>query len=229
MLKFSKVGVLIAVMAFSALLVSSAGAAEWHTNGHKAFTSTNAGASRLAVHNGASTVLVECASSTGNGTFKGPTFAGSTVAGISTVTPVFGGPCTVSGTPGFSAVCQPAALNALNYTGGTTFATAGGGVTSGNITGIDCVISAGATQCSTVTGTVNGEYTNPSPLNSTTASGKLTVTNAGQQLEVTKILGGCGALPNGTGTFGRPGPASTVTDITYVVDGPSAPWAFRTP
>ena len=37
MLKFSKMGVLDRRMALCGLLASSAGAAEWHTNGAKAF------------------------------------------------------------------------------------------------------------------------------------------------------------------------------------------------
>ncbi len=228
MLKVSKVGVLLAVMALSGLLVSSASAAEWHTNGHKTFTSTNAGASRLVVHGPSGPVLVECASSTGNGTLRGPTVAGSTALGIATVTPVFGGPCTVSGTPGFNASCSPASLNALSYVGGTTFATAGGGVTTGTVTNVDCTVGAAGTQCSTITGSVSAHYINPATLNSS-SPGTLTVTGAGQSLTVSKIGAGCSAIPNGAGTFGKPGSGSTVTDITYTVDGPNAPWIFRTP
>jgi hypothetical protein len=228
MFKVSKVGVLLAVMALSGLLVSSASAAEWHTNGHKTFTSTNAGASRLVVHGPSGPVLVECASSTGNGTLRGPTIAGSSALGIGTVTPVFGGPCTVSGTPGFNANCTAAELNAISYSGGTTLATAGTGVTSGTITNIDCTVGAAGTKCSTITGTVNADYINPHVLNSTDGFGRLTVTGGGH-LTVSKIGAGCSAIPNGTGTFGSPGAGSTVTDITYQVDGPNAPWIFRTP
>lgn len=228
MLKFSKVGVLVAVMAFSGMVASSASAAEWHTNGHKEFTSTNAGASRLAIHHSGTATLVECATSSGTGTLRGPTVAGSPAPGIATVTPIFGGPCLVSGGGGYSVVCSPAELNANSYAGGGLFGSAGTGVTTGTISNIDCRLSIGATACSTITGQVNAHYTNPHVLGSASGFGKLTVTNAGQSLHVTKIGAGCAAVPNGQGTFGLPGAGSTVTDITYLVDGPNAPWLFRT-
>jgi hypothetical protein len=227
MLKFSKVGVLIAAMVFSGLLASSAGAVTWHTNGDKAFTSTNAGASRLVIHSGGTTTLVSCASSTGNGTLNGPTSTSATFIGAATVTPIFGGPCTVSGAAGYSVLCSPASLNASSYSGGTTLATAGGGITSGSITGIDCRLSIGATTCSTITGSVNAHYTNPNPI--ATGSGTLTVTGPGQVLGVHKIGAGCAAVPNGNGTFGKPDAGSGVTDISYIVHGPNAPYIYRTP
>ena len=142
MLKFSKMGVLIAVMALSGLLVSSASAANWHTNGDKSFTSTNAGISRLAIHPAlvAARCTLQCPTSSGTGTLNGPTSAALPWTNAATVTPVFGaaGNCTVNGVAGFSVICNPAELRANSYTGGDTFATAGGGVTAGSITGIDC-------------------------------------------------------------------------------------------
>lgn len=228
MLRVSRFGALAAPLMLGALLVSAAGAAEWHTNGHQTFSTTNAGASRLAVHGPTGPVLFECSSTTGVGTLR-TTIAGTTAPGIARFTPLFGGPCTVAGVPGFNAVCTTADVNALSYSGGTTFATAGGGVTVASMTNIDCVVSAAAIPCSTVAGSVNVDYINPATLNSATSAGSLTVTGVNQRLEVTKIGAGCAALPNGTGTFGRPGTGSTVTDITYTVDGPNAPWMFRTP
>ena len=140
---------------------------------------------------------------------------------------MLGGPCTVSGTPGFSVTCGPAKLRANSYVGGTTIATAGGGVTSGSLTNIDCVIGAAGTSCSTVTGSVPMDYINPNPI--VTGSGRMTLTTTGQQLEIQKIGAGCAALPNGTGTLGAPGAGSTVTHKTYVFDGPHAPYIYRTP
>ena len=229
MLKFSKVGMLMAVLAFSGALASSASAAEWHTNGPLEATSTNAGASRLAIHSGGSIVVVQCATSSGTVTLNGPTFAGSTAAGVATVLPIFGGPCTVSGAAGYSVACSEAELNANSYSGGTTFATAGGGITTGTVTNIDCRISIGATSCSTVTGTVSAHYINPATLTGAGGFGRLTVTAAGQALTVSKIGAGCAALPHGTGTFGSLGSGSTVGNLTYQVDGTHAPWIYRTP
>ena len=227
MLKFSKIGVLLTVAAFCGLLASSAGAAEWHTNGHKAFSSTNAGPSRLAIHNAGAIVLVECQSSTGTGTLKGPTFAGSTFPSAATVTPQFGGPCTVSNVAGYSVLCSPAELNAISYSGGTTLATAGGGVTAVSMTGVDCTLRFGATVCSTITGSVLGHYINPNPI--ATGAGTLTVTSTGQSLTIEKVGSGCAAIPHGTVTLGKPDVGSGVSDITYTVDGPNAPYLFRTP
>jgi hypothetical protein len=228
MLLSLKVGVVVVHVVLGVLVVSSAGAAEWHTNGHRTFSSTNAGAWRLAVHNGSSTVLVECASATLTGTLRGPTIAGSTVSGIATVTPVFGGPCTVSGTPGFSVTCSAGEVNAVGYSGGTTFATAGTG-TAHVVRTEHCTLSAAGTPCSTSSGSSTNVYTNPHILGGNNSGGQFVVGTAGQRLEVTKIGAGCVAIPNGTGTFGKPGPGSTVTPISYVVDGPNAPWMFRTP
>jgi hypothetical protein len=223
MLKVSKVGVLIAVMALSGLLASSAGAAEWHTNGPLEITSTDAGASRLAVHTSTGIVVVQCATSSGTVTLRGPTIAGSTAPGIATVQPRFGGACTVSGAAGYSVACDEALLNANTFSGGLI-----GGITGGTITNIDCRISIGATACSTVTGSVNGHYINPNVATGTNGTGSLVVTALGQNLTVAKIGAGCAALPHGTGTFGSLGAGSTVGNLTYTVDGPHAPRITRT-
>ena len=222
MLKYSKAGVLVAVMAFCGLLASSAGAAEWHTNGTLAFSSTNAGASRLVIH--PSGTLVACSGSSGSGTLNGPTSTAFPWTNAATVTPAFSG-CTVSGAAGYSVLWGSGELRASSYVGGTTLATAGGGVTTGSVTNVDCRLSIGATTCSTITGSVPAHYINPA---TTTDSGTLTITPAGQQLEVTKIGTGCAAVPNGTGTFGKPGAGSTVDDLTYPVPGPHAPNIFTT-
>jgi hypothetical protein len=224
-MRFSVVGALLAALALVSVAAGSAGAHEWHTDGQHSFASTNAGPSRLAVHNGASTVLVECSSSTVTGTINGPTSMAFPWLSAATLRPAFGGPCTVSGTPGFSVTCGSAEFTAISYVGGHTYATSGGGVTTGRATSIDCVIGAGATQCSTVTGSMQIDYINPA---STSASGTWTSTPAGAQIEVTKIGAGCTALPNGTGTFGRAGPGSTVTDHSFTVDGPHAPYIYTT-
>ena len=221
-------GVMMLVIAFVSLLVSSAGAAEWHANGDRAFSSTSAGAARFVLHpTGGGPVIVECASSTVTGTLSGSTSSASVFANVASITPVAGGPCSVSGVPGYFVACATASLNAIGYTGGTTFATAGGGVTTASITSIDCKFSIGSMTCSTVTGSAHGHYVNANPIGS--GSGRLTLTAAGQSLTVSKIGAGCAALPHGIGTFGSPNAGSSIGDITYSVDGPNAPWMFRTP
>jgi hypothetical protein len=85
-------------------------------------------------------------------------------------------------------------------------------------------VSAGATACSTITGSVTGQYINPSPL--ATGQGRLTIPTSGQSLTVSKIGTGCVALPHGTATIGSPSGAG-IGDMTYVVDGPNAPYIYR--
>lgn len=130
----------------------------------------------------------------------------------------------VAGPPGYTLACSSAELRANSYAGGDTFATAAGGVTTGAITGIDCTLSAGASQCSTITGSIPVHYINPSPI--ATGAGTLTTTPAGQSLTIAKIGAGCAAIPSGTGTWGSPS-GTGVGDTTYVVDGPSAPYIYR--
>ena len=150
--------------------------------------------------------------------------AGSTAPGLATMTLAFGGICTVSGTPGFAITCSPGAWDALNYTGGTTFATAGTGNTTWHFP-VDCRLSAGATACSTITGFLHGDHVNPSAF--LPDSSYTVVTD--WSLRSHKIGAGCAAVPNGTATFGKPDAGSGVLDITYVIDGPNAPYIFRTP
>jgi hypothetical protein len=222
MSKYSKVGVLIAVMAFCGLLASSSVAAEWHTNGPLSRTSTNAGASRLVVH--PSGTIIACSSSSGHVTVNGPTSTAFPWTNAATVQPVFTG-CSVSGAAGYVIVCSTGELRANSYAGGNTLATAGGGVTTGLVTNIDCRLSIGPTQCSTITGTVPAHYINPNPIAS--GAGRLTITTAGQNLTVHQV-NACAGVPTGHGTFGSPGAGSTIQDLTYTVDGPNAPWVFTT-
>jgi hypothetical protein len=217
-------------MALGGLLASSAGAAEWHTNGHKTAASTDAGAIRIVIHpsTGGSPVLLQCETSSLSFTLFGPTIGQTTALPVGRDTPSAGGICRVSGTPGYAVVCSPGTVDAISYTGGTTAATAGGGVTTLRLTDIDCRLSAGATLCSTFTGSVHGHYINPNPLS--TGAGRMTLTNVGQSLVASKIGAGCAAVPSGSATFGAPDPAgSGILHTTYVFDGPNAPWIFRTP
>lgn len=125
---------------------------------------------------------------------------------------------------GYTFVCGTGELRASSYVGGTTLATAGGGVTTGSL-GIDCRVAAGASQCSTITGSVPVHYTNPNPI--ATGAGRLTLTRAGLVAE--KIGAGCAWLPNGIATIGPPSGSTEVTDLTFTVDGPNAPYIYRTP
>ncbi len=221
MSKFSKASMLAAVMALCGVLASSASAAhEWHTNGSLAFSSTNAGATRLVIHPAGT--IVACSSSSGDGTLNGPTSTAFPWTNAATIRPTFSG-CTVSGAAGYGVHCSNAEFRAISYIGGHTFGTAGGGVTTGSAF-VDCTLTIGGTVCSTITGTVHGHYINPPVLPG--GPGRLTVTPS--PLQVHTVGSGCAAVPSGTGTFGAPGAGSTVLDTTYTVDGGNAPYIYTT-
>jgi hypothetical protein len=224
-----KLGLLLTATMLSGALAASAGAAFWHTNGDKPFSSTDAGIWRLIIDPpSGSQVTLQCPTSRVSGTLNGPTFL--SIGGwnaAATVTPVLGaaGNCMLNGVMGFTVVCSSAELRADTYAGGHLLSTAGGGVTTGALTGVDCRLSAGGSTCSTITGTVPVHYINPNPL--ATGAGSLTATRGGA-LTVSKIGAGCVAAPHGTGTWGSPNGAG-VADATYVVDGPNAPYIYRDP
>jgi hypothetical protein len=91
---------------------------------------------------------------------------------------------------------------------------------------IDCSLLIGPSRCSTITGTVSGHYINPNPI--TTGHGALKITTAGQALAMHRITA-CAGIPSGSATIGSPGSGSSIQDFTYTVDGPEAPWIYRTP
>ena len=220
---------LLTVAILSGVLASSVSAAQWHTNGIRPFASTNAGAMRTLIHpdpGGLTPVILQCPTSSASFTLNGPTAASLPwISAATNVVLTFGvGNCTVNGVPGYTVLCSSASFRAESYVGGNTLATGGGGVTRGAITGIDCRLSLGATQCSTITGTVPTDYVNPNPIN--TGSGRFTLTNAAQLLGVAKIGSGCAAVPDGTGTLGSVSGAG-IGDLTYTVHGPNAAYIIR--
>jgi hypothetical protein len=228
MVRRATIGVVMAAMAFSGSLASAARGAEWHTNGHKAFSLTNAGAVRFALHSQGSTIPLGCSGAYGSGTLKGPTVAGSAVPGAATVTLQFVSPCIVFTMAGFDMVCSPAEFNAIGYSGGTTLATAGGGVTMGSLTNIDCTFRNHGSPCATISGSVSANYINPNPI--AAGAGTLAVTRTGQSLTWQGLGIPCILSPNPLVlTFGKPTAGADVADLTFPVDGPGAPYLFRTP
>jgi hypothetical protein len=220
--KCLRVGVVLAALAVCALSASSVSAAEWHTNGTKAFTSTPAGALRFVFHPSGS--IIACTGASYSGTINGPTSTAFPWVNAATIQPVFTG-CSVGGAGGYVIACATSEIRAMAYAGGTTFGTAGGGVTTMAIR-VDCSLLIGPSRCSTITGTVPAHYINPNPIN--TGASRLTVTTAGQALGMHQITA-CAGIPFGSATIGSPGAGSSIHDFTYTADGPAAPWIFRTP
>ena len=228
MVRWVKVGAVIAAMAFCGSAASVARGAEWHTNGHKAFSFTNAGAVRFVLHYDGTAIPLSCSAALGTGTLKGPTAAGSVFPGAATVTLQFSTPCIVFTMPGFDMVCSPAEWNAVGYSGGTTLATAGGGVTTGTLTNIDCTFRKAGTPCATISGSVQADYINPNPI--AVGAGTLAVTRTGQSL--TWQASGIPCLLSVNPivlTLGKPAAGADISDLIFPVDGPNAPYLFRTP
>jgi hypothetical protein len=225
MLAMRKTSLLLVLAAIGGgAFASSANAANaWHTNGPRAFSSTNAGPSRMVIH--ASTggiTLVACTTSSLSGTLNGPTSSTLPWTNAGTVITAFSG-CSVSGAPGYSVTCASRPFSANSYSGGSTLATAAGGHTTVTHTR-HCTLSIGATTCSTISDTWTVTTVNPAPI----ATDKWKWTKRAIEVIhfILKIGAGCAAIPDGTTTFGAPGPGSTVTDLTYEIDGPNAPYMY---
>jgi hypothetical protein len=220
-----KAGLGVAIVLASGAMAPAASADDWLSNGPVSFRG-DAGPSRLIITGPSGDVALNCTTSAGTGDLAASPVAGTNPWFASaTITPLFGaatgsGGCTVAGTP-FTVLCAPADLDTglgpAAYSGGTTQATADGGTTQGTLTSISCDLRIGATTCSTVTGTVEGQYTNP--VQATSTAGQLTVFAAGQSLTAAKVGAGCAAIPDGPASFGS---ASTPPgDLVYDVTSPA--------
>jgi len=220
-----KLGLVAAIVLASGAMASAASAADWQTANTGAFTGS-AGASRLIIHGPAGDVALNCTTSTGSGSLNPSPPAGTNPwLNAASITPAFSG-CTVAGTP-FTVTCAVATLRTGTgpgaYSGGTTLATADGGVTSGSLASISCQLKIGATTCSTVTGTVQTTYTNPTQ---PSTAGKLTVLAAGQNLTATGTA--CAAIPQGSANFGSPSvpPGNLVYNVTSPATPSSQPYVW---
>jgi hypothetical protein len=215
MKKFSMLAALAAAMV-SMFAVASAQAATWNVApAGGAFTATGPGTT-LKVQ-GRTT---SCASTSATGTSTtaaGPAFT-SPWNGVASVTPAFT-TCTNAGI-GYTVKCGAANLNAnpSGYNSGTptTQAASAGLSTAGSITGLVCTIkltAAQSTNCTTVTGSVPGTYTNSSSLAAGTGAGdkgSLLVATTGQALTASSVGACINNIGTGSATFGS---------VTYTVSG----------
>jgi hypothetical protein len=212
--KLSKLSLLIAVIGVFGALASSASATTWTSNGSMAFTGTT-GASRLLIKNGSGTVTstLNCTTTSGIGTLN---VSASFPNNAATMTPRFS-TCSVAGQT-FTVACN------TDLAGGssTNLKALGwlSGVTSGSLTGVTCNVKIGPTVCTTITGSVEGTYTNPDLV--TPASGFLTIFVARQQLAMTTSA--CVAITTGTPSFGAPS-GTGIADLVVPATSPSAPGA----
>jgi hypothetical protein len=218
---------LVAVIGGGAYAPPVSAANEWHTNGPKTFSTTNAGASRWVIHSATGVVLVGCETSSLSGTLNGPTSPSLPWTNAGTLRPAFGS-CRVSGTAGYLMSCGSGTLRAQSYSGGTTLATAGGGHSIVTAT-VHCELSFGATVCSTLHETWPLTVENPNPI----ISNALKVIKFLAPIVIPPLLNrilkkgsGCAAVPDGTTTFGAPDAGSNVLNLTYTVDGPTAPYLY---
>jgi hypothetical protein len=150
----------------------------------------------------------------GGGIVNGPTSIVQWNA-VATLTPRYTG-CTNAGI-NYTWSCGVENLNTVGsgYSGGVTTTQAGSAGLSTNVqlSGIVCTIkptSSPSINCTTVTGTVPGVYTNPANL--ATDPGSLTVNTPGQSLTAASVGGCVSAFGTGPATFGQ---------TTYGVTGTS--------
>jgi hypothetical protein len=193
------------------------GGPQWTTNGPGSFSAA-APPTRIAVSpvGGPGPQNIVCTQSRVDGSLLGPTLSGSTVH-IADLTPVLFGTCDAIG-DGAAVKCGAAPMTAQSYTGT-------GGVTSGTVTAIDCVVAKTDGSCGnpttftgggiTVTGSVADTYGN------TTQA--LTLSAVGQSLQASWSSTGCLA---GTGT-GSATSAWTNTTGTALVYGSTSTFRPR--
>lgn len=173
--------------------------------------SASAGTSRLVVNG---SIPLNCTTTGGTtnvtmGVYTFPTTPGST-------TPTFSGCVGPSGFV-FTVACAPGTAS-LNLISGPT-----GGTTEATLTGISCTITFLALGCSaTVSGSVNGSYTNPTPTPAGVA-GRITVYTSGQSLTVSGSTCPAAVFPTGPAQFGAPAGSGTgLTNIVYTTAGSTA-------
>jgi hypothetical protein len=232
MMKLFRLGLAVAIVLASGAVASAASADDWKSNapaGGLPFRGDAAGGSRLLIHGTGGDVALNCTTAAGTGTLAQSPPAGTNPwFAAATITPLFGaatgsGSCTVGGTP-FTVSCAAADLDTGlapgAYSGGSTLATADLGVTQGTLSNVSCTLRIGATDCSTVTGSVEGQYTNPDQSLST--DGKLTVFGgATQNLTAARIGTGCAAIPDGAASFGSQ--SNPPGDLSFDVTDPAHP------
>jgi ABC-type phosphate transport system substrate-binding protein len=180
-------------------LINAPAAGDWHTAKNGNYTANDADGLRFRLH---ATPVVDftCGNPTLTGTVNAsppagtnpwPTFATGTIA-------VAGG-CTVGGVGGYGVTCASTSIAtesgpAAYFVGGVPppLANADGGKTS-IVMSISCQLQNGGANCTTVVGTVKGNYTNPVGANGTPGFVFLSPSPTVQSL--TNGASTCGALP----------------------------------
>jgi hypothetical protein len=198
-------GLIAGALIVGALAGASTASANWTTNGSAGGTafSDTAGAALLTVTaTGAAAQGLSCTSASQLVTLTGP-IVNFTLWDFD-VWSFFG--CRLVGQNAAVKCSGSSMFNGVTYAAPTT---------TGNLTGISCVVTKAACGNSTsvtggitVTGTVNGSY------NNTTA--KLTISNVGQQLNVSWPSAGClsGSSAGATGSLTDSAGASLVYSVT---------------
>jgi hypothetical protein len=189
-----------AIAMLAAMAVSSAGAAEWRSNGGS-FTGTS-GTSTLT--SGSSSI--SCSAATATGTLAGttgPVYPSKWTA-VTNGTVIFK-PCAVAGVTLYSVHCAyslVATSHAPTTIGAHPF---GGEQTAGDV-GVSCGVFLGNTLCRNITGSLGGDYSNPATTNGTS---KLNVTGGNLTVSGTQNC----ALSAGTGSYSG--------QVFHIASGPS--------
>jgi hypothetical protein len=211
---FLKICIAGALLASAIAEASSASAAEWHTNGSASGTTFDltSGASKLNVTPPGGPVQgITCTASGHDIHLLGPTLvAGAEGTFIGKGTPTFTGTCQIAGQTA-AVKCTPTDEDV--YDG--TYLPAGG-ITTGTVTGIHCIVVKTNGACGnattftgggiTVTGSVEDTFTN--------SNGQLTISAANQTLAVRWSSTGC-LQGTGTGTASSQLTNASGTDLIY--------------
>jgi hypothetical protein len=179
----------------ASLIGASSASATWSTNGVVNFTATT-GNTQLMASSGAA--LVCTGANSGTGTLAALTRSTSTT--LASVTPVFNG-CRVAGVT-FTVSCTSANLVGATWTSAGSSPDWELAQTIGSLSGINCTLN--VPNCvTTVTGSVNGTYNNPS--GSGRIAGRLTViAGATQNLRLSNSNSAtCVSLRIGNGDTGQ--------------------------
>jgi hypothetical protein len=207
----------------AAVTSSSASALSWSTANPGAFSVTD-GAPNFIIQGPRGPVEVHCTDNSGAGVENLVAMVSAAFA-AGNYGPHIGG-CTVAGGVAVTVACASTStidvLTTTTYAGGNSYVSpswaADGGVTRGaQLSSFSCTLSIGATRCSTITGSVRLNITNPRNHLATLSAGRLTVLAAGQSLVATRIGSGCSVIPDGSTTF----TSTSGGDIVYTVASPA--------
>jgi hypothetical protein len=194
-------------------LSSSASATTWTSNGVLAFAAIGSAGGRIVITGASGGSVMNCSAASIIGTLNAsasfPANAGNLTLRFNTCS-VAAQTYTLSCTGDYGG-SSPASFSALGHAAGVTQIAA---------SGISCLIRLGPTTCTTISGSMRGEYTNPVLVIPTSGVFRFFSTN--QSFAMTTSA--CAGIVTGTPRIGAPGAGTTgLADLLLTVSSPAAP------